>query len=255
MSAIIGQIPIKLKKCFGNIFSEKKFIFVTAPECFCYGFSTHTRENSLKMNKINLYDLLACCRCCFKKFHDQSVKIFIKFQQQMAFHQLTDVELKMDSIYSKFICSDCDKDLKKFTEFRASVAEKQKQLYECQPNLILKVEPASEYEHDDSQYNSSICIPEIPIKTELRECFVKIQPLNNVSTQNSYSSSLIEYDNPLKIEVNPDDTQMTSEEESTKNENNRQFLRKPARKGKKIDKNVSWSVEQNQIYFFVIVNF
>lgn len=138
---------------------------------------------------IRVEDYIDCCRCCFQPFNYKSIKIVINSQQQRAFEKLTGVELRMEPIYSKFMCTTCVSELRKFMEFRGDAAVRQKKLYECSPTVISKPQlvfiPTTFKEEPDqiaSAVNVTMEDPEQP-EFEIRECYVKLEALEQVKLE------------------------------------------------------------------------
>lgn len=94
------------------------------------------------------------CRCCFRPLINEQNFSNVDEIIEERFQNLTQLNLISSEFYSKIICNLCDNDLLVFSNFRASLIEKQKRLYNIGAKLNIKNLDAS------SQF---------PIKTELAD--------------------------------------------------------------------------------------
>lgn len=82
------------------------------------------------MNNYNFEDILNKCRCCFQMLKPKGNKVKIKDQHKIEFLELTQVELRVDRNYSKFLCKSCDEQLSKFAKFKSDAVERQNRMYQ-----------------------------------------------------------------------------------------------------------------------------
>lgn len=94
------------------------------------------------MKNYSFENLLNKCRCCFQIMSRRSTKIEITDRQRQDFFNLTQIELKMDPIYSNFFCNNCDELLKEHVEFKLNAIQRQEQMYrQLTPIESIKFEP------------------------------------------------------------------------------------------------------------------
>lgn len=151
------------------------------------------------------------CRSCFGAFEPNSTKVIIKQQQMRMFHTLTGIELRMDSNFSKYLCTGCDAELKRLAKFRENIGGLQKEFYEFaeseQGCVVMKREIVDDIEHVNMDDPLSVSTANDFFKEELeseeeddnkseiepdasiRECYVKLDRID-VSNYPQYSEEV-----------------------------------------------------------------
>lgn len=125
------------------------------------------------MENYDFENLLEKCRCCFQLSFDEKVEI--SEQLQMDFFNMTQLELRMESVFSNFFCKTCENQISEHVKYKMKVIERQNKMYQLfQQSTCIKVEPEdeSEMEYENESFAN---IEEVMMKVESDESNQEIQ--------------------------------------------------------------------------------
>lgn len=120
------------------------------------------------------------CRCCFKKFDDTNEKLLISESHVVVFRNIINVELKLDSSFSFFICRTCDNRLNILSEFVKTFGNIQGKFNDFLDSVtnISEVEiDESEEFIDDDQSETQKTITNT-LNMCIKNCYVRLERLD-----------------------------------------------------------------------------
>lgn len=128
------------------------------------------------------------CRCCFNKFDEKNDKLLISESHVAVFRIIINVELKMDSGFSSFICRACDIRLRNLAQFVETFGNIQGKFN----NFVDSVTNTSDVEIDESnnEFYDQSTIADTSSVMCMKSCFVRLERLDENSINHKGNDSL-----------------------------------------------------------------
>lgn len=151
--------------------------------------STENVDNNMQQNQLELNieriepSHLKCC-CCLIKFDEKNDKLLISESHVVAFRNIINVELNLDSRFSLFICRTCDNRLRKLTEFVETFGNIQTKFNDFVDSGMnaseVEIDDSSEF-YDDDQIGTHMTILKTSSVECMKNCSVRLERLDERS--------------------------------------------------------------------------